>query len=459
MSWLYSQVLVEEYLVDTFLDGEQSAPLNGNPIQQAYCAPDKMTVFSRLSRFGMTYKPLTESRGEELLTSYLADFHAKTSAQQEKAQEFMESEAECGEKWHASFTKYDPDLSLWKTHQCSLLGDLDEFSETWPQWGLMRDGECWEQRTLEQTIRGTEYGLSPNGMDSFHTLNTTGLDGGSNSRKELKKKQETWSTPTEYVQKFPTPQASDWKNKNHSRDYTLGNVKYIWPTPTAHMAKETNAPSEHKRNTPTLTAQVNWTTPRTKDMFGGSGAWAQLKAKTTIEEARSMGAGNGGKLNPNWVEWLMNWPIKWSDLNGFNKKEFQRWQEASATAIQSAGALRTMWWDSDPSQTPLGQQHIKQSEKQHSNSLSEMSRSITRKSEMEGSFQGSDLSVLRDDIHIQKTKGENLQSGMWEQTCMDETQIVPRVDNDVIARVDRLKAIGNGQVPLCAATAWRILSA
>jgi hypothetical protein len=28
----------------------------------------------------------------------------------------------------------------------------------------------------------------------------------------------------------------------------------------------------------------------------------------------------------------------------------------------------------------------------------------------------------------------------------------------VASRVDRLKAIGNGQVPLCAATAWRILS-
>jgi hypothetical protein len=27
----------------------------------------------------------------------------------------------------------------------------------------------------------------------------------------------------------------------------------------------------------------------------------------------------------------------------------------------------------------------------------------------------------------------------------------------VAARVDRLKAIGNGQVPLCAAEAWRIL--
>jgi len=35
---------------------------------------------------------------------------------------------------------------------------------------------------------------------------------------------------------------------------------------------------------------------------------------------------------------------------------------------------------------------------------------------------------------------------------------VGRVAHGVAARVDRLKAIGNGQVPLCAATAWRILN-
>lgn len=35
---------------------------------------------------------------------------------------------------------------------------------------------------------------------------------------------------------------------------------------------------------------------------------------------------------------------------------------------------------------------------------------------------------------------------------------VGRVANGVAARVDRLKAIGNGQVPLCAATAWRLLN-
>ena len=73
----------------------------------------------------------------------------------------MESSQECGEKWRGSFTKYSPDSCSWKTHQCSLLGDLDEFSETWPRWGLMRDGECWEQQTLVQNIKGIESGLSP----------------------------------------------------------------------------------------------------------------------------------------------------------------------------------------------------------------------------------------------------------------------------------------------------------
>ena len=35
---------------------------------------------------------------------------------------------------------------------------------------------------------------------------------------------------------------------------------------------------------------------------------------------------------------------------------------------------------------------------------------------------------------------------------------VGRVAHGLAARVDRLKAIGNGQVPLCAATAWRVLN-
>jgi hypothetical protein len=161
MSWLYSRVLVEEFLGDTSLDGEQSAPLSGNPTQLAYCAPDKMTAFSRLSQFGMMYRPLTESRGEALLMSYLAGFPAKTSQPQGRVLELMESDQECGQKWLASFVKFDPAMSLWRTHQCSLLGDLDQFLETWPQWGLMQGGECWELTLQDLTISETESGLLP----------------------------------------------------------------------------------------------------------------------------------------------------------------------------------------------------------------------------------------------------------------------------------------------------------
>ena len=267
MSWLYSQALVEEYLGENSLDGEQSAPLSGNHTQQAYCAPDKMTDFSKVSRVGMTFKPLPESRGEELSMSSVVAFHVKTLVPQEKAQELTENDQECGDKWRGSFVKYDPDLSLWKTHQCSLLGDLDEFLETWPQWGLMRDGECWEQRTLERRIRGTESGLSPNGVDSFHTPNTTGLDGGSNSRRALRKKMG-----------LPTPNSRDWKDGQ-----TAGN-----------------------RKSPGLGVVAHWATPTVCGNYNRKGL-----SKTSGDGLATQA---GGKLNPTWVAWLMGWPLGWTNL-------------------------------------------------------------------------------------------------------------------------------------------------
>lgn len=196
MSWLFSQALVEEYLGDISSDGEQSVPLNGNNTQQAFCLPDKMTDYLKVSRFGMMFKPLTESRGEELLMSYRAGFHAKTYLLQEKEQGLTENGQECGEKWHGSFTKFDPNLSLWKTHQCSLIEDWEQFSGIWPNSGSMLNGECWERQILEQSTTEKEYGLLPDNEKFFHTP-TTGSSGGSNSRKALKKRKEAiWPTPT-----------------------------------------------------------------------------------------------------------------------------------------------------------------------------------------------------------------------------------------------------------------------
>ena len=256
MSWLFSQALVEEYLVENFSDGEQFVQSNGNPTQLAYCAPDKMTDFSRLSRFGMTYKPLTEDRGEELLTLYLAGFHAKTLAQQEKAQESKENDLGCGDTWRGWLAKYDPDSCLWRTAQCSLLGDLNESLEILPRSGMTRNGLLWELPMLEQTIKGTESGLS----------------------------QQMWLTPrvveiNETPENFRRRMNSKRKNdrKNGFGSLTM-QVKAMLPTPTAHNAKECASPSEYNRNTPTLATHA------------------------------------GGKLNPTWVEWLMGWPLEWTDL-------------------------------------------------------------------------------------------------------------------------------------------------
>jgi hypothetical protein len=195
MSWLFSQVLVGEYLGDTYSDGEQFVQSNGNNTQQAYCAPDKMTEFSRLSRFGMMFKPLTEQLGMELLMSYLAAFRARTSQPLGKGLESAENDQECGEKWQGSFAKYDPNMCLWKTHQCSLIEDWELFSEIWPTSGSMLNGECWEHQTLGLNTIEREFGLLPDNEKFFHTP-TTGSSGGSNSRKAMQKRGVVWPTPT-----------------------------------------------------------------------------------------------------------------------------------------------------------------------------------------------------------------------------------------------------------------------
>jgi len=300
MSWLFSQALVEEYLAANSLDGEQSAPLNGNPIQQAYCAPDKMKVFSRLSQYGMMFKPLTEIRGEELSMSSVVAFHVRTLARQAKAQELMESDQECGEKWRASFVKYDHDSSSWRTHQCSLLGDLELFSETWPQWGLMRDGECWEQRMLEQTIRGTESGLSekwatPTTTDKLPPKSSQALHKEATQARPGRSKPANLRDQVSNMQNWPTPCATDYKGSGKT-----GALRDRLDYAVERGATKSN--------------NYTWPTPRTKGMCGGTGSWDLLNKNTTVEEARLMGAGNGGKLNPMWVEWLMGWPLGWTDL-------------------------------------------------------------------------------------------------------------------------------------------------
>ena len=193
MSWLYSQALVEEYLGENFLDGEQCVQSNGNLTQLAYLSPDKMMEFSRLSRSGMTFKPLTENLGMELLTLYLAAFPVRTSALQDGELDSMESTPPCGITWRGWLAKFDPDSYSWKTAQCSFIEDSDESLATFPASGMTRGGLLWELSMLEHRIKGTERGL-------WRTPDTGGGHLACSSRARI-------------IERMVSPSRSDWWTK------------------------------------------------------------------------------------------------------------------------------------------------------------------------------------------------------------------------------------------------------
>jgi hypothetical protein len=105
-------------------------------------------------------------------------------------------------------------------------------------------------------------------------------------------------------EKFPTPRASDYKGAKNpqamekaiARGYNPNLAEYVaansepklWPTPTAHIHKEGGFPSEYTRNTPTLTAEA------------------------TEADGKPH---SSGSLNPEFVEWLMGYPVGYTDLN------------------------------------------------------------------------------------------------------------------------------------------------
>ena len=192
---------------------------------------------------------------------------------------------------------------------------------------------------------------------------------------------------------WATPQARDFRSSNgkhrgfgqvNLNDQVVRRSVSAWPTPTAHAARNPS-PNEKNRDglnfavsrgvgkgnrpvfgsarpTPTCTdvkyaihgntqrakclgamarrGEMDFPTPRCRDLCGGTGAHDKLKNLATVgiqdaEEARALGAkvetydtpttqGDGGsgrkgnmpvygQLNPDWVEWLMNWPFGWTD--------------------------------------------------------------------------------------------------------------------------------------------------
>lgn len=121
------------------------------------------------------------------------------------------------------------------------------------------------------------------------------------------------------AQYWPTPTARDHKGANSMEHLTRDGKK----NHTDQLANAVKlSPCKHGQGGPDLATYTKLIPTATTGagLCGGSANYERLKelerdGVISEEERRSMAAGNGGQLNPTWVEWLMGFPLGWTDLS------------------------------------------------------------------------------------------------------------------------------------------------
>lgn len=398
MTWILSNALMQAYAsshslqaqeeessVGDFLDGEQLQPLSGNPTHKAYLFNGRTTDTLPPFLSGMTCRRLTEPDGEDVLTWYLGDFLAKTSAVQEKVPASEVRVLDFGVTWRELFTKFNPDTFGWKTPPSLWDEGLTSSLPTLPRWGLMHDGALWERVTLVRPTYDTASGSLPTPVkyDSHGTWESNNYHGlGWRAKHEWgKETQETTQAPRKRVHLWPTPvkhedRASKYTAETSYRHFVEGRQTHLaqaardvrmYPTPTRTQIKvpegrlearmtekgrsgRTAVPLNEAVMRDQLTAHRS-NTGRVK-LLSSPTSQNGLRGGSGSEHHPGMWQNPGhpeyGELNPEWVEWIMGWPIGWTSLEPMPAENFESWMAANAGQENGLPA----WWVHDPSDDP-----------------------------------------------------------------------------------------------------------
>ena len=208
----------------------------------------------------------------------------------------------CGLGSEPPLASYDPATQFWKTSEdISLWGDCKSLVSL-PKSGMTRSGVLYRQPEWVRPIDETELLLWPT-----PTAVTRPMEGNVRMyRAKIKAGEMTEAEAEAILGK------SVWEAQ--------GKLPATWPTPTADDASNVNPKPNRFRG---LVAAVNeaqqkWPTPQATS-WGSTGSRQMLQRKVesgeiTESDKKAMQAGNGGKLNPTWVEWLMGFPLGWTDL-------------------------------------------------------------------------------------------------------------------------------------------------
>ena len=207
-----------------------------------------------------------------------------------------------GGSWPESLGRWDPDTSSWKTSQLCLLGGLETFSEPWPRSGTMQNGIAYRLPPLVPLTGATgslswptpsagqhNYSEDPdNWLARRERLKAKGING-NGAGMPLGIAVKLWPTPLsrDYRSESCTPEVAA-KRAAHPRGKSLS---WAVTYPEGEVARfPTPSATDHK----------------------GSSKPGQRRGQLTDPAMGAIPA--GGQLNPTWVEWLMGFPLGWTDL-------------------------------------------------------------------------------------------------------------------------------------------------
>lgn len=242
----------------------------------------------------------------DLWLSYLRASRANPSRAQGK-DAVPKTRGTSGRTLAGSFAKYDRESSSWKTCQISLTGTPREYLETWPRAGMMLGGIACQRQPLAPLTAATDSRL--------------------------------WPSPTRADAKLGTQYGNG--------SLKLAGAVKAWPTPTARLGKSRGAqPKRYGRGQrrsnlddavaalATVSAPADYVTlyptPTVSDATGGA-SYRQPPSRQGSPGLKEVT--HGGPLNPTWVEWLMGWPLGWTDLRPLGTARYLSWRRSHSAAF------------------------------------------------------------------------------------------------------------------------------
>ena len=215
------------------------------------------------------------------LTLFAEGSLAKISLPPARVRGSMANDLAYGVSSPALLARYDPDTRSWRTSQLSLEGGLTEFSETFPRSGTMRNGTAYRLPPLVRLTGGTGFG--------------------------------SWPTPRNCSAMAAniTPDALE-KLGDRFPNLETEVARRTYPTPHGFSKDgRSNGPSGNELGR-AVNRLENW--PETVSELRTA-----MGLPTPTANRRSGPQSHGvnvvsGSLNPTWVEWLMGFPLGWTDL-------------------------------------------------------------------------------------------------------------------------------------------------